>query len=93
MKICRKNREGAAAEDVEPACGFAGDGMQDCVLDRGFEAEAMLEPVVDALAGFSYPRHGLSPLPIEMLTSRAVLESVGIWPASMWSSPETIFQS
>ena len=87
-----EQREGRAAEDVPPACGIARNLVEHSVLDRTFELKAPLEPGVDVDCGLLHPLHPQSPGCVEMLTSFAEFESVGIWPASICNSPETICQ-
>ena len=87
-----QQRECGAAKDVKPARRASRNGMQDSVFYRGLELKALLTPVVDTRCGLLHPWHRQSPEPVEIVTSFAVLESVGIWPASIFKSPETICQ-
>ena len=89
----QEQREGGAAEDVPPACGVARHLVQGRVLHRPFELQPALEPV--RRRGFAVVASSLawavSRCAVEMLTSFAVFESVGIWPASICNWPATIF--
>ena len=87
-----EQRERRAAKDVPPACGLARNLVQHGVLDRAFELKAALKPGVDVRCGLLHPLHFESPDLVEMVTSLALFESVGIWPASICNSPETICQ-
>ncbi len=84
----KEQREGGAAEDIPPACRVARHRVQSRFLHRPFKLQAQLEPVVDAACGLLQPLHEQSPWPVEIFTSFAVFESVGIWPASMSNSPD-----
>ena len=78
-----EQRERRTAEDVPPACSLARNGMERSILDRAFELKAALKPCVEIQCGLLHPLHFESPDLVEMVTSLAVFESVGIWPASI----------